>query len=150
MLLEQCFGGSFRPLRDHGSSANHGREDTCRQANSSSRSAVAWGASIIAIWSEAMVRRFQPSPPGSEPGIKIRRINQMITPRRVDPRAIPVFVRLAPEHGANHGRRVGEGLPVTRDKSIQIDQMRDTTWDAIRNPGDHHARIAVPDENDLL
>ncbi len=54
------------------------------QANSSSRSANAFGASIIAMWSEAIFRQFQPAAfGGNELRKKSRRISQIITPRRV-------------------------------------------------------------------
>src|SRR5512146_2944723 len=57
-------------------------------------------------------------------------------PRRVDPPAIPVFVRLTPEKPAEKWRSIDERLPVTRDDSIQKDQMRDAIRDTISNSGD--------------
>jgi len=53
------------------------------QANSSSRSAKACGARIIASWPDASVRQLQCSFGDSVRRNKVRRINEMITPRPV-------------------------------------------------------------------
>jgi hypothetical protein len=87
---------------------------------------------------------------GFFPNVKQPAFAERPFPRRIDPPAIPVFVRIAPKHCANEWRNIYERLPVVRDDSIQIDQMSDASWDAIRNPGDHHTRIAVSDEDHML
>jgi len=54
--------------------------------------------------------------------------------------------------GGGHvgARHVDERLPVGWSRGVQVDEMADTVGRAVRGAGDHHAAIAVPDENDAV